>query len=82
MEPRGLLTFLVALLLLIVSSWTAATFLRLQKVSKQYAVNEVFTSACQFSTMEVKTGVTAGFVAVVLSLALVIVSGISLYYSA
>ncbi len=81
MELQGLLTFLVSLLLLIVSSWMTATFLRLQKASKQYKVSEVFTSACQFSAMEVKTGVVSGFVAVGLSTALVIVSAISMYHT-
>ena len=81
MDLRGLLTFLVSLLLLIVSSWMVGTFMRLRKASTQYKTEKVFANACYFSYGYMRTGLFIGFVTVALSLLLVVISSISLYRS-
>ncbi len=71
--------FLLSLMLVIVSAWSLATFLRLSRASKKYKNNKVFESACQLSKAYVTTGTWMGVSITVLSLTVLALTSYSAY---
>ena len=71
-----ILLLLTSILLVIVSSWSVATFLRLEKARDKYDSDKVFESACQLGKTYVDVGFYSGIVVIVIGVSLMIISSI------
>ena len=71
--------FIISLLLLVQCSWNLSTFLRLSTASSLYSNDSVVESALQMSKSYIETGKSVSSVCVIVSVGLVVFSGIVLF---
>lgn len=71
--------FLMSLLLTVVSGWSLGTFMRLNRVVKNYNTDRILQAACQVSKSYVRIGLIMGTVIAILSLVILALSSWNLY---
>lgn len=74
-----LLTFLLSILLIIISAWNLNTFIRLDNASKDYSSNQALSDSCHVSKMYVKSGKYIAIAVLCISTIILIINGILLY---
>lgn len=79
MNLQIILMFLISLLLTVVSGWSLGTFMRLNRVVKNYDTDRSLQAACQVSRSYITTGLTMGTVISILSLVILALSSWNLY---
>lgn len=71
-----MLLIVISIMLVIMSSWSLANFIRLHDASKQYKNDTEFENACHLSKKYVKYGFVIAVVMLVIS---IIIMGVSLF---
>lgn len=79
MLVQPILILLLSLLLIIISSWSLGTFMRLNKVVNNYNSDRTLESACQVSKQYVQTGLVLGYIITVVSLIILLVASWNVY---
>ena len=79
MDLQIVLMFLLSLLLTVVSGWSLGTFMRLNRVVKNYNTDRTLQSACQVSKSYVMIGLTMGSIITILSLVILALTSWNLY---
>ena len=75
MDLHIILSFLISLLLTVISAWSLGTFIRLERASKK----NNFETSCQISKLYVTVGYWIGIVITILSLLILALSSYNVY---
>lgn len=74
-----LLSFLLSILLIIISAWNLNTFIRLNNASKDYSSNQALSDSCHVSKTYVKSGKVIAIAVLCVSTIVLIVNSVLLY---
>jgi hypothetical protein len=77
----AILVLLLSILLVIVSSWSFSTFIRLSRAKDRYSTNAMLESACQVSQTYINTGWWCGLITTVIAFILLVVCSWVIYSS-